>query len=128
MECRIEGCTKEVYVKKRGICAGHYMRWWKGQEVETPLRPRLVDGLPGYNGAHRRITAVRGPASDYACVDCGHVAAHWSMKHDAVDTHIDQWSAEKGRVYSLDVFSYEPRCFPCHFAYDRRHGLRIDAA
>lgn len=29
MLCSVNGCDKSVFVKKRGLCKGHYLRWWR---------------------------------------------------------------------------------------------------
>ena len=38
-ECRFEGCTRPVHVKKCGLCRGHYQQQWAGKEL-TPLLTR----------------------------------------------------------------------------------------
>ncbi len=65
---------------------------WKGDKAK-------------YRAIHARIVNERGRADSYLCVDCGEEARQWSYK---------------GRVgFSPDVNDYEPRCVPCHRAYDR---------
>lgn len=29
MKCEIDGCNKTIFVKSRGWCKGHYLRWWR---------------------------------------------------------------------------------------------------
>ena len=73
---------------------------WKGNDVT-------------YSGMHMRIRAVRGPASEYACADCGGGASHWSYDHrDAQERQSSEGA------YSTDLNHYEPRCVPCHKSYD----------
>lgn len=38
MECAFKGCTREVGVRKSGLCIAHYNQQWAGKEL-TPLRP-----------------------------------------------------------------------------------------
>lgn len=121
--CSIEGCTK-TKLKAKGLCHTHYERARLG--LDKPVRPYMPLGVPSYNRAHTKLYEERGSAKDYLCVACGGPAEHWALKHD-VDSLIDQWSAEKGKAYSLDPYAYQPMCVLHHFAYDREHGLRVDA-
>jgi hypothetical protein len=72
-----------------------------------------------YGGAHDRIVAVRGKASEHSCVDCGGPARDWSLIHDAPDERIAASGCAAGLAYSLDVWAYEPRCAMCHKRYDQ---------
>jgi hypothetical protein len=74
---------------------------------------RIVD--PGYNGVHVRLRADIGPAAAHQCVDCGTQAHHWSYDHQ---DPCERVRAEDGLPYSLDPSHYEPRCVPCHKAFD----------
>lgn len=66
-----------------------------------------------YAGAHDRIKRQRGSASTHPCADCGKPATDWS--YDGLDPD----ELTEGRLlYSLKVDHYEPRCKPCHGAYD----------
>jgi hypothetical protein len=58
---------------------------------------------PSYDVWHKRIKKARGPASGYACVDCGEPAQDWSTVNPASD----------------DVQArFQPRCRKCHRCYD----------
>ena len=63
--------------------------------------------------AHQRVKAAKGTASNYACVDCGGQARHWSYDHKDPGELF-----EDGRAYSAKVEHYEPRCVPCHKRFD----------
>lgn len=67
----------------------------------------------GSSAAHSRVRTDRGPARDYACVDCGETAAHWSYNHEDPD----ELPAISG-PYSLSPDFYEARCVPCHKRFD----------
>lgn len=36
MICTIGGCTKPVFIKKRGWCNMHYQRWRNGSDMQKP--------------------------------------------------------------------------------------------
>jgi hypothetical protein len=58
---------------------------------------------PSYDVWHHRVTKVRGPASGYACVDCGQPAQDWSTVNPSSD----------------DVRArFQPRCRKCHRRHD----------
>ena len=62
---------------------------------------------PSYAVWHKRITKARGPASGYACVDCGQPAEDWST--------VNPSSGDvRGR--------FQPRCRKCHRLYDGAIG------
>jgi hypothetical protein len=56
---------------------------------------------------HHRIKKARGPASDYACVDCGEPAQDWSTANPSSDDLRTR---------------FQPRCRPCHRYYDGMVG------
>ena len=62
---------------------------------------------PSYHVWHKRVKKARGPASGYACVDCGEPAQDWST----VDP-----SSDDVRV------RFQPRCRKCHRHYDGTLG------
>ena len=68
----------------------------------------------GTRAAHDRVRTDRGPATDYACTDCGRPAAHWSYDH----RDPDERTSPEGYPYSLNTEHYEPRCVPCHKHFD----------
>jgi len=62
---------------------------------------------PSYDVWHHRVTRARGPASGYACVDCGQPAQDWSTVNPFAD----------------DVrVRFQPRCRKCHRCYDGALG------
>jgi hypothetical protein len=62
---------------------------------------------PSYDGWHKRVKKARGPASRYACVDCGKPAEDWSTVNPS----------------SHDVRArFQPRCRACHRRYDGAVG------
>ncbi len=62
---------------------------------------------PSADVLHHRVKKTRGPASNYACVDCGGAAEDWSTADSSSD---DVW----GR--------FQPRCRKCHRRYDGAVG------
>jgi hypothetical protein len=62
---------------------------------------------PSYAGWHRRVTTARGPASGYACVDCGQPAQDWSTVDPSSE---DIWAR------------FQPRCRSCHRKHDGAIG------
>jgi hypothetical protein len=77
---------------------------WKGRNVS-------------YTAAHYRVRSKRGKASLYACVDCGSPARHWS--YNRLDpNHLSETRGGCEMHYSPDTAFYEPRCQPCHMAFD----------
>jgi len=62
---------------------------------------------PSYDVWHHRVNKARGPASGYACVDCGNPAQDWSTVNSS----------------SNDVeIRFQPRCRRCHRHYDGAIG------
>jgi Uncharacterized protein containing a Zn-ribbon (DUF2116) len=62
---------------------------------------------PSYDVWHHRVTRARGPASGYACVDCGQPAQDWSTVNPSAD----------------DVRArFQPRCRKCHRHHDGAFG------
>jgi hypothetical protein len=62
---------------------------------------------PSADVLHHRVKKARGPASDYACVDCGRAAEDWSTADPSSD---DIWAR------------FQPRCRKCHRRYDGAVG------
>jgi hypothetical protein len=62
---------------------------------------------PSYDVWHHRVTKARGPASGYACVDCGKRAQDWSTANP---------SSDDMRV------RFQPRCRRCHRYHDGAVG------
>lgn len=62
---------------------------------------------PSADALHRRVMKSRGPASNYACVDCGAPAQDWST---ADPSDGDVWAR------------FQPRCRKCHRRFDGAIG------
>jgi hypothetical protein len=62
---------------------------------------------PSYHVWHKRVTKARGPASGYACADCGQPAQDWSTVNPASGDVRDR---------------FQPRCRTCHRRYDGAAG------
>ena len=62
---------------------------------------------PSYDVWHHRVNKARGPASGYACIDCGKPAQDWSTADPSSD----------------DVqVRFQPRCRRCHRYHDGAVG------
>jgi hypothetical protein len=62
---------------------------------------------PSYDVWHHRVNKARGPASGYACVDCGNPAQDWSTVNPSSD--------------DIQV-RFQPRCRRCHRCHDGAVG------
>lgn len=124
--CTINGC--ESLVEGRGLCLLHWARWARTGD------PMLVRPIPsgenspqykgddiGYSAAHWRVRKHQGKASNHACVDCGLGAEHWSYDLKDPNCLYEQMRGVP-LAYSLKVEHYQPRCIPCHTAYDRSYS------
>ncbi len=86
--------------------------------------PRSASANPAWKGcgvsytaAHFRVRAKYGKASLRKCVDCGKQARHWS--YNRLDpNHLSETRGGCEMYYSPDPDFYEPRCQPCHIAFD----------
>jgi len=72
-----------------------------------------------YGAAHHRVRALHGLASNYQCVDCNGEAREWTYAHTDPDELSELNSSGSTLVYSCDPGHYEPRCKPCHAAFDK---------
>jgi hypothetical protein len=103
------GCLRSEEAAQNGKRAaskisGELSPFWKLSDVS-------------YETMHGRVRARRGTASMYECVDCGGHAKHWS--YDGLDDN--ELVGNFDLRYSMDVTHYQPRCVPCHSAYDLTH-------
>lgn len=101
-------------------CGGEFMgtrQHGRARFCSTACRDRShVRAVVSYGQAHRRVRRALGKASGYPCADCGHQAFEWSQVHGTTGQELGH---------------YQPRCHPCHTAYDapmRSHGERSPAA
>ncbi|MFG2067742.1 hypothetical protein ACGFKZ_12895 [Micromonospora tulbaghiae] len=81
--------------------------------------PRRKDELT-YDGAHNRVKAQRGSASDHLC-RCGNQAEQWAYNHADFKQRADTEGREKGRPYSINPDHYLPMCRSCHARFDNTH-------
>lgn len=71
-----------------------------GYELARAARQAAI---PSYDVWHHRVKKARGPASGYACVDCGNPAQDWSTVNPS----------------SEDIpVRFQPRCRKCHRYHD----------
>ena len=129
-QCNIEGCDRDQ--NGLGLCELHarrYRKWGDPYYVEEKARRGVFSHWwsgddVGYAGAHDRVRTRRGKVQQYACIDCGGQAKHWSYDHEDPD---EKRGVEYGLLvaYSIKVEHYHPRCVPCHKRFDLDH---IDAA
>lgn len=75
-----------------------------------------------YYAVHDRIRRDRGIPTVHPCVDCGRNAEQWSYNHGDPNELISAARGSEGSPYSMDDRFYEPRCVPCHRAYDARYA------
>lgn len=87
------------HLANRDKIAATSLAQWEKWRAEHNL------AAPGYFGLHNRVRKARGPASNYACVDCEKRAQHWATLHGTDGTDV--------------MAHYQPMCVPCHFAYDQ---------
>lgn len=115
-DCGVENCGDPVDTPGVPYCQIHQQRFRKhGDPLVTLVGGYKGDDV-GYQGAHRRVHALRGKAVEHACVDCGEQAAHWSYDHADRDARICEVT---GAPYSLDPDRYQPRCLSCHTRFDK---------
>lgn len=76
-------------------------------------------GTYSYKTAHALVVRRKGAAKNHRCVDCGGVAYDWSLRHDALETHLGNTGHGVLCRYSANPLDYEARCRTCHRRYDR---------
>lgn len=103
------------------MCTTHYQRQRAHGATSVPTRPvgenhhSWRGDQVTYRSVHARLDSQNGPASGYACVDCGERAEQWSYDNADPDERRDG-----PRAYSIDLNHYDPRCRKCHFSFDCR--------
>lgn len=124
--CVMSDCTTPVTAAgARGMCAKHYLRFRRhgdptvvgtgGTSMPLDKNPNWSGSQASYSAVHQRLARYRGPASGYLCADCGVPADHWSFNGRISAS----WRSDGALDYSTDLGDYDPRCVPCHSAYDR---------
>lgn len=126
--CIVAGCTKPD--KQVGYCTMHAARLRRHGDPHAVFKAALPYGpdhhawqdVPSYGCAHHRVRLRRGSASQFACVDCGGRAQHWSYDHadpNELRGPAPGSAGYKGLMpYSADPDHYQPRCVRCHKAFD----------
>lgn len=62
---------------------------------------------------------IRGLASEHTCT-CGEAAQTWAYDHQDPDEKADASGPDSGHPFSTKPEHYQPLCYVCHWAYDRR--------
>lgn len=114
-------CDEPSTSPNPGLCSFHMRRKGSGLDLDAP-RKRYNLGDPGYSAMRDKIRKERGRAPEYSCVDCGIQARDWVLRFDA-SIKTETTGPNAGRLFSQDIFDYEPRCRPCHNVYDTLHNL-----
>jgi len=117
--CRCD-CGTERVVTGRDLRRGDTSSCGCYARESTSLRSRKA--APGYYAAHLRVAAARGRAKDHECVDCGEPACDWSYDHKDADEFVASAGIAKDLAYSTSPDHYQPRCRPCHKAFDGARG------
>jgi cytochrome c553 len=85
---------------------------------ENHLDPRHKGEDIGYDGAHNRVKAIKGSASQFPCAECGGPARHWAYSHaDAAELRMTH-GRQAGSPYSANPDHYAPMCVKCHARFD----------
>jgi hypothetical protein len=98
---RSKRCQTCAGVARRGVNALS----WSGPDV-------------GYAGAHCRVRAERGSASNFQCTHCESPAQDWAYDHQDL---YEKYSDKRGLFspYSTKVEHYFPLCKKCHSDFDQ---------
>lgn len=109
-------CGVITTVRANKLRSGHTRSCgcFRAETIGALRRQEVVD----YAGAHDRVKVARGPAKLHPCVDCGARARDWSYDQLDPGELIAQNDHGRGCAYSLNVSHYQPRCKPCHAAFD----------
>jgi hypothetical protein len=125
--CPVEGCDRKV--QENGMCKLHATRTRRHGDPNVYIAHGDRDLARGerhfhwtgeevtYFGVHQRLRKQEGSAKKRSCFDCGHPARQWSYDHCDPDERL----SENGLPYSTNLERYQPRCVPCHKAYDLAH-------
>ena len=70
--------------------------------------PNWSGDQASYDALHQRLRAIRGPAAQFQCFDCGLRAMDWSQTHGTSGKDIHE--------------HYNARCRSCHNTYDGKVG------
>jgi hypothetical protein len=108
--CSIDWCSKTV--ASHGLCATHAHR--RRRHGDPLARSRGGEATVTYEGAHSRLAALWGSASQYLCVTgCGSSARHWA--YDGTDPSQGLSTINGSALwYSSYPEFYMPMCARCH--------------
>lgn len=125
--CKAVGCAKrwhDTASVNRPYCRMHLDRLQRtgdayvtASQLRGPYRKSGSDVT--YGQAHRRASALWGPAKRHPCVTCGNLAAQWA--YDGTDpTQLLDLARVKGSAYFYSEWPefYMPMCTKCHRARD----------
>lgn len=124
--CTHGDCGKPVKRGSERYCSMHQARGRRHGDMDVVKTPSIRRGADNpswrgdavtYSGAHARVRKLRGRASDHRCVDCLGQATHWAYRHGSPSEVSGEWVGFV-LAYSPDPMDYDPRCTPCHKAYD----------
>lgn len=109
-------CGNALHVDSSKLRTGHTRSCGCLRVDTTRLRSRQA--VVDYAGAHERVRVLRGPAKTHSCADCGEPAQSWSYDRQDPDERTGVKNYGRGLAYSLNPSHYQPRCKPCHSAFD----------
>lgn len=111
--CSVAGCDAAAIIK--GVCSWHDKKRRMTGGIENP---RFIKDVVSYKGAHDRVRAARGFASEYECTMplCPRMATDWALMPGASEVIVDA----QNRRYSCSPDDYQPYC--------RHHHIFMDAA
>lgn len=117
-----EPCGRPSRTKTDPMCGMHNMRARRhGGDPNAGVDRR--EGINNYQVIHKKVKALHGLASGYACVDCGDPARQWSLCAEPIgEIKIGLTGSNYAARYSTEVSDYEPRCTPCHRKMDSKRG------
>lgn len=111
------------------VCHTCYQRGRYASKPKVRFGPKAMRlHLKGttYDGAHKHVVRLRGPAKSHPCsaTGCTSQAAQWALK-PASDRWVQTGLQRHPRGYLMTVSwsghvgDYTPLCVPCHLALDR---------
>lgn len=116
--CSISGCDR-IY-RAHGFCRTHYSRWRKYGDPQShvPIRDGVSRNV-GYHGAHDRVKAARGRASEHGCAwaECSAAASDWAYDGQDPEEMIGMDHGTELR-YSANPQHYLPLCKSHHIRFD----------
>lgn len=123
--CRCD-CGQEVTVSSGPLRSGRQVSCGcRQREARSERKGRRRVETPTYLGAHYRVHAERGRASEHTC-PCGAPAAQWAYDHadpeELTEARINQGGRRRVMRYSAKPEHYVAMCVPCHVRWDRERA------